>query len=101
MQMYQSQDRFPCDLPAGIHAINEESSSSIEIRQCKYLNNIVEQDHRRIKQRVRPMMGFKSFESAKITLAGIEVMAMLKKNQSDVMPLFVRNRLDAFRYLVA
>ena len=86
---------------AGIQAINEESGSKIEIRQCKYLNNIVEQDHRRIKRRIRPMMGFKSFKSAKITIAGIEMMAMLKKSQSDVMPLFVRNRIDAFNHLVA
>lgn len=86
---------------AGIEAINKETNSSIEIRQCKYLNNIVEQDHRRIKRRVRPMMGFKSFRSARITIGGIEVMAMLKKNQSDIMPLFVRNRIDAFNHLVA
>ena len=85
---------------AGINAVNEESGSTIEIRQCKYLNNIVEQDHRRIKRMVDPMMGFKSFKSAKITLGGIEAMAMLTKNQSDIMPLFVRNRLDAFRYIV-
>ncbi len=82
---------------AGIQAINKQTGSKIETRQFKFLNNIVESDHRRIKHRIRPMMGFKSFESAKITLAGIEGMAMLKKSQSDVMPLFVRNRIDAFR----
>ncbi len=82
---------------AGIQAINKQTGSKIETRQFKFLNNIVESDHRRIKHRIRPMMGFKSFESAKITLAGIEVMAMLKKSQSDVMLLFVRNRIDAFR----
>ena len=88
------------DETAGINAVNEESGSTIEIRQCKYLNNIVEQDHRRIKRMVDPMMGFKCFKSAKITLGGIEAMAMLTKNQSDIMPLFVRNRLDAFRYIM-
>lgn len=86
---------------AGIKAVNRESGSNIEMIQVKYLNNICEQDHRRVKQRVRPMKGFKSFRSARITIGGIEVMAMLKKNQSDVMPLFVRNRIDAFNHLVA
>ncbi|MEO5969965.1 MAG: IS6 family transposase [Bdellovibrionia bacterium] len=84
---------------AGINAINKEAGSKFEIRQCKYLNNIVEQDHRRIKRKIDPMMGFGSFNSAKITLAGIETIAMLKKNQSDVMPLFVRNRIDAYNHL--
>ena len=73
----------------------------IQVRQVKYLNNIIEQDHRRIKRRVRPMMGFKSFRSAKITLAGIEILAMLKKSQSGCMPLFSRNPVDAFYQLTA
>ena len=53
----------------------------IEIRQIKYLNNIVEQDHRGIKRITKPMMGFKAFHSAEATLAGIELYRMLKKNQ--------------------
>lgn len=53
----------------------------INIRQIKYLNNIVEQDHRFIKKLVRPMLSFKSFDSAKATLAGIELNHMLKKAQ--------------------
>ena len=66
---------------AGIGGYNQENGTLIEIRQCKYLNNIVEQDHRFIKRIIRPMLGFKSFLSASITLAGIEVVRMLKKNQ--------------------
>lgn len=50
-------------------------------RQCKYLNNIVEQDHRFVKWRTMNMLGFKSFESAQITLSGIEIVRMIKKNQ--------------------
>ena len=50
----------------------------IEIRQIKYLNNMIEQDHRGIKRITKPMMGFKSFESA---IAGIELCRMLKKGQ--------------------
>ena len=52
-----------------------------DLRQVKYLNNIVEQDHRAIKRIVRPMLGFKSFRCASILLAGIETMHMIKKGQ--------------------
>jgi putative transposase len=55
--------------------------SRIKIRQRKYLNNIVEQDHRMIKWRIMQGLGFKEFESAKRTIAGIEIVRMLKKNQ--------------------
>ena len=51
----------------------------IQIRQVKYLNNIVEQDHRFIKKRVRTMLGFKSFRTAKTIISGIEAMHMVKK----------------------
>jgi transposase-like protein len=53
----------------------------IEVRQIKYLNNIIEQDHRFIKKRTKPMLGFKSFRSAKITIAGIENVRMIQKGQ--------------------
>jgi len=55
--------------------------TNIEIRQCKYLNNIVEQDHRFIKWRIQQGLGFKNFESAQRTLAGIEVVNIIRKNQ--------------------
>jgi len=55
----------------------------IVIRQIKYLNNIVEQDHRAIKRKVRPMLGFKSFRSATKTIEGIELMHMIRKGQMD------------------
>lgn len=67
---------------AAIKQYNKEENKRINIRQCKYLNNIVEQDHRFIKRRTRPMLGFKSFWSARATLAGIELWRMLKKGQS-------------------
>jgi len=51
------------------------------LRQCKYLNNIVEQDHRRIKRLVRPGLGFASVRTARRTLAGYEAMAMIRKGQ--------------------
>ncbi|CAM4436646.1 MAG: IS6 family transposase ISPko6 [Legionellaceae bacterium] len=53
----------------------------IEIRQIKYLNNIVEQDYRGIKRIVKPMMGFKAVHSAASTLVGIELHRMLRKGQ--------------------
>ena len=52
-----------------------------KLRQRKYLNNIVEQDHRRIKRLVRPGLGFGGLETAKRTLAGYEAMAMIRKGQ--------------------
>jgi putative transposase len=66
---------------AAIERHNAETEAGIEIRQIKYLNNIVEQDHRAIKRRVRPMLGFKSFRSAAVTLAGIELIHMIRKGQ--------------------
>ena len=53
----------------------------IEMVRIKYLNNMVEQDHRTIKKRIRPMLGFKSFVSASATLEGIEVASMIRKGQ--------------------
>ncbi|KMJ45024.1 integrase [Xenorhabdus khoisanae] len=54
---------------------------TITIRQSKYLNNLVEQDHRNIKRRIWPMLGFKSFRRAQTILAGIELVSMLRKGQ--------------------
>ena len=56
----------------------------IEVLQAKYLNNIIEQDHRFIKKLTRPMLGFKSFASAQATLAGIETAHMIRKGQLTV-----------------
>ena len=49
--------------------------------RSKYLNNMIEQDHRFIKRRTRPLLGFKSFSSAAATLEGIEVAQMIRKKQ--------------------
>ena len=71
---------------AGINAVNRMLKCfggpiPIEMVRIKYLNNIVEQDHRTIKKRIRPMLGFKSFVSASATLEGIEVANMIRKGQ--------------------
>jgi transposase, IS6 family len=69
-----------------------------KLRQVKFLNNIVEQDHRRIKRLVRPGLGFKSFTSASQTLAGYEAMAMIRKGQVVSAPA---NDMVARRDLIA
>ncbi|PQV44213.1 transposase-like protein [Paraburkholderia sp. BL21I4N1] len=66
---------------AALQALNAEREKPIKIRQNKYLNNIVEQDHRAIKRRTRPMTGFKNFRCARIILAGVEIMHMNVKGQ--------------------
>jgi putative transposase len=69
---------------AAIKRYNEDHGTNIIIRQVKYLNNIVEQDHRGVKRVTRPMLGFKSFDAAQDTLIGIELMHMIKKRQMMV-----------------
>src|SRR3954449_10351218 len=64
-----------------IRTYNNRCLKKIRIRQCKYLNNRVEGDHRFIKWRIQNMLGFKSFESASRTLTGIEIVRMIKKGQ--------------------
>jgi transposase-like protein len=59
----------------------------VRVRSSKYLNNVIEQDHGRIKQRLRPMLGFKRFETAAVTIRGIELAEKIKKQQFNVEPL--------------
>lgn len=75
---------------AGMNAINLQLAllfifggvfMKITVRQIKYLNNIVEQDHRFVKKITKPMKGFKAFHSADATLSGIELHHMLRKGQ--------------------
>ena len=69
--------------PVAIEALkmDEMIAEETELRQSKYLNNVIKQDHRNIKQVVKPMMGFKSFNSARRTMRGIEAMNMIRKGQ--------------------
>lgn len=70
---------------AALDFFNKDLSNDnkYEIRQIKYLNNIVEQDHRFIKKRTKPMLGFKSFNSAKKTISSIENVRMIQKGQIE------------------
>ena len=71
---------------AGLQAVNvilkfTGNGRTIKVRQVKYLNNILEQDHRFIKRITGPMMGFKAFHSSTATIAGIETAHMIRKGQ--------------------
>jgi putative transposase len=81
---------------AGLEAVNvilkfTETGQTIKILQVKYLNNILEQDHRFIKRITGQMLGFKAFHSASATLEGIETAHMIRKGQFDA------NSLTAFQ----
>ncbi len=69
--------RVAIDALKAEETIEEET----ELRQSKDLNNVIEQDHRHIKRIIKPMMGFKTFNSARRTLSGIEAMNMIRKAQ--------------------
>ena len=66
---------------AAIEGIRADSGADLEMRQSKYLNNLIEQDHRAVKRVVRPMLGFKNFRCARALIAGIETMHMIMKGQ--------------------
>jgi hypothetical protein len=67
--------------PAVIRSHNKDHGTTILIRQVKYLNNIMEQDHRAVKRVTRPMLGFKAYEATQSTRIGIELIHMIKKRQ--------------------
>ncbi|MSQ56784.1 MAG: IS6 family transposase [Limnohabitans sp.] len=66
---------------AAIESVKADACVDIVLRQSKYLNNIVEQDHRAVKRVTRPMPGFKSFWSARTIITGMETMHMIRKGQ--------------------
>ena len=68
-----------------------ELSRFARLRQVKYLNNIVEQDHRSIKLRLGPMLGLKRFQRASITIAGIELMHRIRKGQFKLGKLYIKD----------
>jgi IS6 family transposase len=71
--------RAPASLPTDSNRPSDHVKTST--RQVKYLNNIIERDHRRIKRLTAPGLGFGSFQTARRTLAGFEAMAMIRKGQ--------------------
>ena len=63
---------------------NGELPRRVTVRSCKYLNNVVEQDHRRVKHRLRPMLGLKSFRIAAVVIGGIELAEQIKEGQFQI-----------------
>jgi transposase-like protein len=80
---------------------NYRWENPVKIRSCQYLNNIVEQDHRRVKFRVQPMLGFKSFYNARRVLIGIELMQKILKGQFRVPAHFGHNLGSIWRNALA
>jgi transposase-like protein len=70
-----------------------ELSKRVRVRSSQYLNNLIEQDHRRVKQRIRPMLGFKRFDNAAVSISGIELAEKIKKGQFKTGKLRIRQRL--------
>ena len=84
---------------AAIDAINAGRDMPVLVRQVKYLNNIVDQDHRAIKRVTRPMLNFKSFRSAGSVLAGIELIHMIRKGQFAIDGVDAMSFADRFSAL--
>ena len=81
---------------AAMDEINTGRQNPIVVWQVKYLNNILEQDHRAIKRITRPMLNFKSFRAARNVLAGIELMHMIRKRQFMIAGINARSFADQF-----
>jgi putative transposase len=71
-----------CDTADRLQTRSQPGVKPIRIRQSAYLNNRIEQDHRAIKRRIRPMLGFKATASARAILGGIELVHMMRKGQA-------------------
>jgi putative transposase len=86
---------------AAIESVKADACVDILLRQCKYLNATVERGHRAINQITRPMLGFKSFWSAQIAIAGIETMHMIRKGQMDGLASETMSAANQFYSLAA
>src|SRR5262245_9266732 len=86
---------------AAITYYNTTHKTAIVMRHSKYLNNLVEQDHRAVKRLTRPMLGFKSFWAARCTIAGIEVMHAIRKGQLDTTQPGAHTLAEQFYALAA
>jgi putative transposase len=90
-----------CDATNRLQDRSRRRLKPICIRQSRYLNNRIEQDHRRIKRRVRPMLGFKSDQSARIILGGIEMIHMMRKQQAKYARNSEPTLAEQFNFLAA
>ncbi len=82
----------------GLESLGKEDPRwrQVEVRARRYLNNVVEQDHRAIKQRCASMLGLKSFRSAAVTLAGVELAHRIRKGQ-HLLPIKLEGRRPSLR----
>jgi len=80
---------------------NYRGDNPVKIRACQYLNNVVERDHRRVKARVGPMLGFKNFSNARRVLIGIELIQKLVKGQYRLTPRAGWSCADTWKQVLA
>ena len=86
-------DGYQASHRAAKEALGEHPEGNrCEIRSSKYLNNLIEQDHRSIKLRLGPMLGFKKFRRAATTITGIKLMHRIRKGQFKLGKLRVKNK---------
>ncbi len=90
-----------CDTESRLQDGSRRKLKPIRIRQSAYLNNRIEQDHRAIKCRVRPMLGFKSMASARAILGGIEMIHMMRKGQAKYACNWHPSLAEQFHLLAA
>jgi putative transposase len=90
-----------CDAERRLQDRTRRRLKPIRIRQSRYLNNRIEQDHRAIKRRVRPMMGFKSMSSARAIMGGIEMVHMMRKGQAKYACAHQPSLAEQFERLAA
>ena len=72
--------------------MEDDAWKHTKLRSSKYLNNLIEQDHRGIKSRTGPMLGFKDFDCAATTITGIELLRRIRKGQFDLRRLHRKNQ---------
>ena len=87
---YAASNRAVRDMQAG-----GQLPAGTKLRSSKYLNNLIEQDHRGVKLRIDPMLGFKRFEAAAVTIAGIELLRQIHKGQFNLRRLASRKGRSA------
>jgi transposase-like protein len=90
-----------CDITERLQDRSRRQLKPIRIRQRAYLNNRIEQDHRAIKRRVRPMLGFKSIATARVILGGIEMIHMMRKGQAKYVDTQQPSLTEQFERLAA
>jgi putative transposase len=81
--------------------VNYRRENPVKIRCCPYLNNVVEQDHQRVKFRVQSMLGFKKFYNARRVLMGIELMQKISKGQFRIPAHFGHDFGSIWRTVLA